>query len=192
MGKKFSKKNAAKMGRKGAEARWQKRDKATDAPSTAQQPTSTADRRSRLEEAVFWVLENPLDAAPPTELRRTLQDARKEDTMTFLREAKQWFPAGKDGGDADDDHDDGEADYMKILDDMLEEMGGKTARDQKVSRLLERWEPRLVAAEDRPEEPTELWVELARIFREPLRPASGDRTALSPRPQGPPVQSPSM
>src|SRR5262249_28776437 len=60
----------------------------------------------------------------PTELHRTLQDARKKDTMTFLREAKQWFPAGKDDGGGDTPEA-AVGDYVRMIDEMLTGIEGR-------------------------------------------------------------------
>jgi hypothetical protein len=46
----------------------------------------TAGRRKKLESAVWWVMDNTLDAKPPSELHRKLQAAYKADDTAFIRD----------------------------------------------------------------------------------------------------------
>jgi hypothetical protein len=55
-----------------------------------------AGRRDKLKAACWWALHNKLNAKPPTELHRFMQEARKKDPHAFMREAKSMFPEAKE------------------------------------------------------------------------------------------------
>jgi hypothetical protein len=112
------------MGRKGAEARWQKRDKATDAPSTAS-PDSAASRAKKLREAVWWVMDNPEDDKPPSELARKLQKAYKNDESAFLRDVVKQVLAADKGAEPEPEGEQYEGEYRKMLEEMLAEIEGR-------------------------------------------------------------------
>ena len=188
----FTKKNAKRIGKKAGMASGKARRKkavkvqAAAAPGPPM-PTSGVDRQSLLQVAAWWVLSNDIDAKPPDALHKNLQTMWKRGDTSFVRSLLA--PTGK--GTQYEDFDDGdESEYLATIDKMLADISATTARNQKLMRLLEAWEPRLVATQHRAEQPTELWMELAAIFRAPLRPAARDGAALSPGSQSPLVQPP--
>jgi len=177
-----------------AKARAKKAAKTAEAAAhQAVEQAAVGEQKLSNQEVIEWVWEHLGEArCPPAPNRkaRELWRYAKQNRDGFLdKYVPLLLRAEKNEETAKAEKEQGEEEYKKILDDMLDEMDSEHARDQKVRRLLQRWEPRLVAAENRPEEPMELWVELARIFREPLRPAGGIRAAASPHSQGP-VQPP--
>jgi hypothetical protein len=85
-------------------------------------------RRKKLESAVWWVMDNTLDAKPPSELHRKLQAAYKADDTAFIRDVVKQITASKETETATTTADQDEADYRKILEDMLAEMEGRTGQ----------------------------------------------------------------
>jgi hypothetical protein len=184
----FTTKTAKAAGKKSGKARKKKKvKKAKPVGAGPAMPTSPAERQSLLQVAAWWVLSNDIDAKPPDALHKNLQTMWKRGDTSFVRSLLA--PTGK--GTQYEDFDDGdESEYLATIDKMLADISATTARNQKLMRLLEAWEPRLVATQHRAEQPTELWMELAAIFRAPLRPGARDGAALSPGSQSPLVQPP--
>ena len=182
----FTKKNAAESGKKGGKARAEVAAAEDDLPEGPPMPASSAERRKLLDAAHWWAATHSLRTKPPDELHKMMQEMRRSRDPAFFRQVM--MPADKD--EPVNTPEASVGNFLERVDKMLDEINATHARDEKVLGLLERWEPRLVAAENRPEEPMELWLELARIFRVPLRPAAGDGPAASLAARPPRSQSP--
>jgi hypothetical protein len=186
---KFTSATAKAAGKKSGKTRKKKAAKKAAEPLPSPgMPASAADRQSLLQGAAWWVLSNDIDATPPDALHKNLQTMWKRGDTSFVRALIA--PTTSKGSEFEDFDDGDESEFLATIDKMLDDIDATTARNQKLMRLLEAWEPRLVATQHRAEQPTELWMELAAIFRAPLRPAARDGAALSPGSQSPLVQPP--
>jgi len=121
---KFTKKNAKKMGRRGHAARYgQEAQAATDdLPEGPPLPVSSAERRKLLDVAHWWAATHSLRTKPPDELHRMMQEMRRSRDPAFFRQVMMPV-TNQEAAAAEADLD--EADYRKILDDVLAEMKGR-------------------------------------------------------------------
>ena len=165
---KFTKRNAKKMARRSHTAR---RASPINADASIEH-APVGEEKLPYREIIEWVWEHLHEECPaaPNRKARELWRYAKKNPDGFLDKYVPMLMRG-DGGDKQlAEEDDGAcADYLKIVDDMLGQMNAEHAREQEVWQLLKRWEPRFVAAENGPDLPAQLWLELATIFRTPLR-----------------------